>query len=168
MLALLTLSVYPAALLIAAANDLYEFKIPNWVSLTLFLAYFAAGAVNGASLALIGEGLMISAAMLTVSFILFARNVIGGGDAKLLAAIAPWIGLSSLTGFLFNMAFAGGAMAIALIIFRKTPALPVYAHAPWVLRLHQRPKEMPYAVPIAAGGLLSFPQTPYFHLVFGG
>ena len=117
---------------------------------------------------MMAEGFLLAAGGLTVGFILFALKVLGGGDAKLIAAIAPWIGLSSLVGFLFNMAFAGGVFAIALLVFRRTPALPIYAQAPWVLRLHQKPKDIPYAVAIAAGGLLSFPQTSYYQLVFGG
>jgi prepilin peptidase CpaA len=165
---MLFLSVFPAALLIAAATDLYEFKIPNWISATLFVAYFAAAPALGAPPSLVLDGLLVAGAALVVGFILFALNIVGGGDAKLLAATAPWMGLSSLAVFLMNMAFAGALLAIALILFRKTPALPIYAHAPWVLRLHQKPKDIPYAVAIAAGGLISFPQTPFFQLVFSG
>jgi len=162
------LAVFPAALLIAAATDLYEFKIPNWVSATLFLSYFATGPAVGAPAGLIGEGLILGVTALAAGFALFAFRIVGGGDAKLLAAIAPWIGLSGIGGFLLNVAFAGGALAIGLLVFRRTPALPLYAQAPWVMRLHQRPKDVPYAVAIAAGGLISFPSTPYFQLAFGG
>ena len=168
MISLILISILPAALLIAAATDLHEFKIPNWISITLFLAYFAAGLGLGAPASVMLEGLLIGAAGFVIGFALFAARIVGGGDAKLLAAVSPWIGLSSLGTFLFNMAFAGGVLAIALIVFRKTPPLAIYAQAPWIMRLHQKPKDVPYAVAIAAGGLLSFPQTPYFQLVFGG
>lgn len=165
---LIVLSVFPAALIIAAANDLYEFKIPNWIAITLFCAYFAAGPALGAGASTLLEGLLLAGAALTIGFGLFAAKILGGGDAKLIAAIAPWIGLSALPYFLMNMAFAGAVLAVALLLFRKTPPLPIYAQAPWVLRLHQKPKDIPYAVAIAAGGLLSFPQTSLFQLAFGG
>jgi prepilin peptidase CpaA len=168
MIALLTLSVFPAALLIAAANDLYEFKIPNWVSITLVFAYFAAGLAVAAPAGLMLEGFLVGAAALVVGFALYAFRIVGGGDAKLLAASAPWIGLTALPGFVVKVAFAGAALAILLIVFRRLPPLPVYAQAPWILRLHQRPKDIPYGVAIAAGGLLAFPQAPFFKLVFGG
>ena len=164
----LILAVFPAALLIAAANDLYEFKIPNWISLTLIAAYIAGAAALNAPLQMAVEGLLVGGAALTIGFILFALKVFGGGDAKLLAAIAPWIGAAGLMSFIINVAFAGGVLALALILFRKTPALPIYAQAPWIMRLHSRPKDIPYAVAIAAGGLLSFSKTPYFQLAFGG
>jgi prepilin peptidase CpaA len=162
------LSAFPAALIIAALNDIYEFKIPNWVSIVLFAAYFVAGAGLGAGAGVLLEGFLLGCAALAVGFALFALRIIGGGDAKLLAACAPWIGLSALGSFMVNVALAGAALALALLVFRRMPALPVYAQAPWLLRLYQRPKDIPYGVAIAAGGLLSFSQTPLFQLAFGG
>lgn len=162
------LSAFPAALIIAALNDIYEFKIPNWVSIVLFAAYVVAGLGLGAGGAVLIEGLLLGCAALAVGFALFALRIIGGGDAKLLAASAPWIGLSALGSFMVNVALAGAALAVALIAFRRAPALPVYAQTPWLLRLHQRPKDIPYGVAIAVGGLLSFSQTPLFQLAYGG
>lgn len=168
MLTLLLMSVFPAALLIAAANDLYEFKIPNWISAALIVAYAAAGAALGASASLLINGLLAGAAALAAGFALFAFRIIGGGDAKLLAAIAPWIGVSAAASALFNIAFAGAAVAIALLAFRKAPPLAAYADAPWIMRLYERKGDIPYAVAIAAGGLMTFQETPYFQLAFGG
>jgi len=167
-ISLIFLSAFPAALLIAAMTDLYEFKIPNWICVVLFVSYFASSMSLGAAPGMMLEGLLLGCAALTVGFILFARNIVGGGDAKLLAATAPWIGLTGLGMFLYYMALSGGALALFLIFFRKMPALPVYAQAPWLLRLHQQPNDIPYAVAIALGGLLSFSQTPNFQLAFGG
>lgn len=168
MFAYLMLSVFPAALLIAAANDIYEFKIPNWLSIILIVAFPAAGMAVGAPPPMIVEGLLLGAGMLTLGFALFALKIIGGGDAKLFAAASPWLGFSGLGAFLFYTALSGLFLAIAMSMFRKLPVLPVYAHAPWLIQLHQRKKDLPYAVAIAAGGLLSFSQTPFFQLAFGG
>jgi len=168
MLALVALSGFPAALLIAAANDLYEFRIPNWISAALFVSFFLAALLLRAPLTLVAEGAALGVGALAFGFALFAFKIVGGGDAKLLAATAPWIGVAGLMNFLLNMAFAGAALALALIMFRKTPALPIYAQAPWIMRLHSRPKDIPYAVAIAAGGLITFPTTRLFQLAFGG
>ncbi len=168
MIAYLLLSVFPAALLIAAANDIYEFRIPNWISILLICAYPLAGVAVGASPDIAIEGALIGAAALALGFGLFAAKIVGGGDAKLFAATAPWMGLASLGVFLFNTAIAGLVLAMVMAMFRKLPVLPIYAHAPWLIRLHERKKDLPYAVAIAAGALLSFSQTPYFQLVIGG
>lgn len=168
MVALLALAVFPAALLIAAANDLYEHLIPNWTSALLAAAYFVAAFGLGAPTEQIVEGAVIGAVAFAVCFSMFAFKLFGGGDAKLLAATTPWVGLAGLAPFVFNMAVAGGVFVLVLIAFRKAPALPIYAQAPWLMRLHQRPKDMPYGVAIAAGGLMTFSQTPNFQLAFGG
>jgi len=167
-IAYLILSVFPAALLMAAANDIYEFKIPNWISIVMVCAYPAAALAVGASPQIILEGLLIGVSVLAVGLALYAGKIIGGGDAKLFAATAPWIGISALGVFLFYTAIAGLVLFFVLRMFRKLPILPVYAHAPWLIQLHQRKKDLPYAVAIAAGGLLSFSQTPLFQLIFGG
>ena len=70
--------------------------------------------------------------------------------------------------FLVTTAIAGLFLAMLLMTFRATPPLPIYAHAPFIMRLHQRKADLPYGVAIAGGGLFSFSQTPFFQLVFGG
>ncbi len=164
----LLLSIFPAALIVAAANDIYEFKIPNWISIILILTYPAAGLAVGASIETMLEGFLIGAGALALGFGLYAGRVIGGGDAKLAAATAPWLGAGALGSFLFLTAVAGLGLAIVMMMFRKMPILPIYSHAPWLIELHQRKKDLPYGVAIASGGLLSFSQTPFFQLVFGG
>ena len=168
MLAYLTISVFPAALLVAAANDIYEFKIPNWISITLILAFPVAGLAVGASPRIILEGLVIGAGALAVGFALFAGRIVGGGDAKLFAAITPWIGAGALGPFLLYTAIGGLVLAMVMGAFRTLPILPIYARAPWLIELHSRSKDLPYAVALGAGGLLSFSQTPFYQLVFGG
>ncbi|MEO1014730.1 MAG: prepilin peptidase [Pseudomonadota bacterium] len=168
MLSALLLSIFPAALLIAAATDLHDFKIPNWISLVLIAGYVAAGVAMGAAPTEIAEGLALGAAVLVVGFGLFAVRFFGGGDAKLFAASAPWIGAANYLDYLLVTAIAGGYLAILILVFRKTPPLPVYAQAPWIMRMHQNQHELPYGVAISAGGLMTFSQTPLFKLAFGG
>jgi prepilin peptidase CpaA len=165
---LLFLSAFPAAMVLAALTDIYDFKIPNWISVLLVVCYLCAGALIHAPTGMMIEGMLFGCAMLVVGFILFAVKFFGGGDAKLLAATAPWIGLSGFSSFLFITVFAGGILALVLIAFRRAPMLPIYAHAPFLIRMHQNRHEIPYAVAIVAGGLLSFSQTPMFQLVFRG
>lgn len=162
------LAVFPAALIIAAANDIYEFKIPNWISIVLIVAYPVAGVGVGAAPQILLEGFLIGAAALVIGFGFFAAKFFGGGDAKLFAATAPWIGAAALGSFLVTTAISGLFLTMILMAFRKTPVFPFYFQAPWLMRLHERKHDLPYGVAIAAGGLFSFSQTPFFQLVFGG
>ena len=69
MIVYFALSIFPAALVVAAANDLYEFKIPNWISVVLVVAYPVAGLAAGASAGLLLEGVVVGAAALALSLI---------------------------------------------------------------------------------------------------
>ncbi len=168
MVSLIALAAFPAALIIAALNDLYEFKIPNWVSIALVVSYFIAGFAMRAPLGGVFEGAALASGALVISFALYAGNIIGGGDAKLFAATVLWVGVSAFTEFLLYMTFSGAALCVVLMLFRKAPILPFYAQAGWLMRLHQTPREVPYGVAICIGGLLSFQQSAYFRLAFGG
>ena len=67
--------------------------------------------------------------------VLFSLNLVGGGDAKLLAAAGLWIGYDQLVPFLLYVTIFGGALALLLLAYRRFPAgaLPLPA---WAARLH--------------------------------
>ncbi len=162
MLSYLFLAILPAALLIASVNDIIEMKIPNWISLMLILTFPFAAIYFQLSLGEIAASVLLGLIVLAAGFTLFALNLLGGGDAKLIAAVAPWLGLSAFAQFAIWTVMAGGALAILLIIFRKTPPYPVYAHAKWVMKLHNAKGKMPYGAAIAVGGLYAMPQSILF------
>lgn len=71
---------------------------------------------------------------------LFAMGVMGGGDVKLLGAIALWFPWSQLPSMLMIMAIIGGVVTLATV-----------AHHKWKARLG--PPEVPYGVAISAAAL---------------
>jgi prepilin peptidase CpaA len=162
MLLLLAVLVFPVIMAYAAASDLMTMTIPNWISGVLCAAFVVAAPCSGLSLAEIGLHAAIGALVLAVAFGLFAMNWIGGGDAKLIAAIALWTGPAASLPFVLSAVLAGGLLSIVMIIFRKFP-LPVIAmRSDWVVRLHSPEEGIPYGIALAAGGLLTFPATPWF------
>ncbi|MEL6709859.1 MAG: prepilin peptidase [Pseudomonadota bacterium] len=129
------------ALIIAAISDIRERKIANWLNL---------GIAAGAPLFWIATGMAIWPDMLiqlALAFVvfwafagLFALGWLGGGDVKLLGAIALWLTPMAFLDLLIVMAFVGGAIAVAFV-FR---------------RMIFRPKTqatLPYGVAISAGAL---------------
>jgi prepilin peptidase CpaA len=60
-----------------------------------------------------------AAAVLAGGAVMFAFNKMGGGDVKLMTAVAFWSGFGYLGNLLLYIALAGGALAIGLIIIRK-------------------------------------------------
>lgn len=160
MLASLLLALAPAALVVAAVTDLAERKISNRLTIGLALAYPLVALAVGMGPAAIGQGLMIGFGLLALGFALFALGVIGGGDAKLIAAVGPWMGASAFPEFMFYTACAGGALSVLALALRsmrsQTAPLPITV---WVERFVPEKPGLPYGVAIAAGGLLAYPHS---------
>jgi prepilin peptidase CpaA len=90
---------------------------------------------------------------------LFQANVIGGGDAKFVAATAVWTGFTAFLPFLFWMAVSGGVMALALLAARQFLS-QAETNPPFVNRLLKEQNGIPYGVAIMIGGLVSAPAIP--------
>ena len=84
----------------AAFSDLFTMTISNFISLALVAIFFVLALVAracrpGRSACMSRAGLLV----LVLTFIMFARGWIGGGDAKLAAATALWIGFDHLADY---------------------------------------------------------------------
>jgi prepilin peptidase CpaA len=141
--------------------DLLTMTIPNRISLALVAAFFVTAPLLGLSLhdllMHVGAGLLILAA----GIVLFAVGGFGGGDAKLLAAGALWIGFDGLLLYLVNVTVLGGLLALLLLAYRNIPAraLPI---PEWAAHLHAPKSGIPYGIAIAASAMMVYPKTPYF------
>jgi prepilin peptidase CpaA len=154
--------IFPAALLWAMASDLARFEIPNAVPLTMAAAFPAYGLLAGLEPTdLLWHGAAGLGAFV-VGALLFFGGVVGGGDAKLIAAAALWIGPAGLPRFLLAMALIGGGLALALVLFRLLPEPSWAPEGGWLRRLHARRREAPYAVAIGGAGLIWFAGSPLF------
>ena len=156
---------FPAAMALAAALDLTTMKIPNRLSLILAIGYFAAAAVSGVTLAEIATHVAVGAAMLIFTFALFSFGWIGGGDAKLAAATALWLGWTPLAEYGFISALAGGGLTLVILFGRKFKLPDVLASQNWIARLHNAKTGIPYGIALALGGLAVYPDTQFWTLL---
>ena len=154
--------VFPVAMVLAAASDVLTMKIPNKISLVLFVAFLIAAPLAGLSWQAIGIHLATGLAVLAVGFALFTRGWLGGGDAKLLAAGALWIGSQNLLAFLFAVTLCGAALCLAVLVYRRIVPTAYVPSAGWLQRLHGKEAGVPYGLAICGGALLLYPQTPLF------
>ena len=109
--------VLSAFLLTALATDLRSKRIPDALSLTVFLLSFvpclASGDVKGALTGL------LTALILIVSLLpLFMLRTLGGGDVKFFAALGAWLGLKEAYVLLFTALVTAAVIGVVLI-FRK-------------------------------------------------
>jgi len=165
------LLVFPALVIVGAVLDLVSYRIPNWISLALlagFVGAAAAGLSAGLPLGAIAIDLGVGAGALAAAVVMFALRWIGGGDAKLFAASAVWLGWPALPTYLAATALAGGALALLLLSLRSGPLRPLAAAAPaWFARLAEPGENVPYGVAIAIGALAAFPGAALAKAVWG-
>jgi len=153
--------VFPFAMAFGAATDLLTMTIPNRLSIGLCAAFFLLAPVAGFGWHDILSHMGAGAAMLLAGILLFSLGWLGGGDAKILAAAALWLGFDHLVMFLAYTAAFGGALAMGILAYRSLPAsaLPLPG---WAERLHTKGEGMPYGIAIAAGALFVYPATNWY------
>ncbi len=95
--------------------------------------------------------LAAGAVVLLAAIALYAVGGFGGGDGKLLAAAALWIGFEGLVTYLAFVSIAGGVLAVAILIYRRVPAVEALPIPDWALKLHKQGTGIPYGIAIAAG-----------------
>jgi prepilin peptidase CpaA len=164
---MLVLVALPLLLAVAAGWDIASFTIPNFLNLALIgvFAIFALSA--GLTFSVIGWHLLAGIAALGVGFALFATGHIGGGDAKLFAAVALWLGMKDCLPYALLASLFGGGLALLLMLWRQWP-LPVFLmRYGWIVKLHDSKAGIPYGVALAAGAFILLPSTEIFRLAAG-
>lgn len=162
---LLRLLLFPLLMAYAACSDLLTMTISNRVSLLLIAGFFVLAIASGMGLTEIGLHVAAGATVLAISFTCFALGWIGGGDAKVAAATALWLGFEYLLPYLTVASLLGGVLTLALLAFRHWPLPYALSGQHWLLRLHHPQSGIPYGIALAAGALLIYPETPWIKAV---
>ncbi len=155
------LTLFPAMMAFAASSDLLTMTIANRVSLVLVGGFLILAVLCGLSGADIASHFGAAGAVLAVAFVCFAFGWIGGGDAKLAAATALWLGFGHLFDYLVYASILGGALTLAIVQFRSLPMPHVLAGREWAERLHRHGGGVPYGIALAAAALVVYPQTEW-------
>jgi prepilin peptidase CpaA len=155
------LLLFPALMAFAASSDLFTMTISNRVALVLVAGFFALAMFSGMNLNAVLWHTVAALTVLAVTFTFFARGWIGGGDAKLAAATALWLGFDHLLPYAIHASIFGGVLTLALLQFRQMPLPASLAKQRWVLRLHDADGGVPYGIALAAAALLIYPDTPW-------
>ena len=135
------------ALVFAAISDIRHRRIANWlngaIALGAPLYWFASGMAPWPDM-VIQLGFAIG--VFAVCTGIFALGLIGGGDIKLVGAIALWLSPAAFVNMLLVMGVMGGLIAIGFIIRR-------------VVFKPKTPGVLPYGVAIAVGALFALGMT---------
>jgi prepilin peptidase CpaA len=155
------LMLFPAMMAFAASSDLLTMTISNKISMILIAGFLALALGSGMNVSDILYHMAASAAVLLVAFGLFTQGWIGGGDAKLAASTALWLGFEHLLPYLVYASLFGGALTLVLIQFRMAPLPSWLGRHEWVQRLHNKDGGVPYGIALAAAALTVYPETQW-------
>jgi prepilin peptidase CpaA len=156
----LILLAFPVLAILAALRDATSYTIPNWMPAALIAAFAVAAIALGLPWRLVAADVAVGLAALVAAMAMFALRWIGGGDAKLFAAAALWLGLAGAPMFLLVTGVAGGVLAAGLLALRTGPLQPFASGGPaWFRRLAAPGEGVPYGVAIALGALVAFPMS---------
>jgi prepilin peptidase CpaA len=120
---LLCLSVLAGLLIVGAIIDIESRKLPNWLTASVAALY---GLHVIASPTPIDWPLafLVGSIAFALGFVCFAFNLMGGGDVKLIAALALWAGFDHITLFLLVTALTGGLLSIIALIGQRLATSP--------------------------------------------
>jgi prepilin peptidase CpaA len=106
------LPILGALLAVACASDVAARRVPNALVVAIALAGVAAQWASGGVRQAAG-GALAGAVLLAALLAAWAGGKLGGGDLKLAAATAVWLGVSGLLSFVLFTAMAGVPVALA-------------------------------------------------------
>lgn len=133
-----------ALLCFAAVSDAQRRIIPNWLTGAIALMaipyWFATGPAPWPGIIL---QITFAVGVLFLFAGLFSLGMMGGGDVKLLAALALWLPVSRFVELVVIMSLAGGVLTIAMVLRHRLQK-----------RLGQ--PEIPYGLAIVAAAAWAF------------
>jgi prepilin peptidase CpaA len=144
---IILLSALVVLLVVASITDWRTRTIDNWLNLTIVIGAPLWWWANGFSL-WPDIGVMVAQAVITFALFagLFALGAMGGGDVKMIGALALWFPPMQFLQLVSVMAIAGGVLTVAMLIRHK------------IHDFEGRP-EIPYGIAIAFAALWEVSQT---------
>lgn len=112
-----TLFVVASVVVIAAATDLWKFKVYNALTFPALFSGLAVSAVLGGMTGL-ASSLLGAALGFGTLVVFFAMGGVGAGDVKLMTALGAWLGPYLILQVFLASALAAGLYALVLVVMR--------------------------------------------------
>jgi len=133
-------AILAAMLIVAAAGDIRTRTIPNWLNAAIAVGAIPFWFFSGLSLwPEIAAQVAVAAFVFGLFAIAFYIGAMGGGDVKMVSAVALWLPFGAVMKLLVIMSLAGGVLTLVMLARAR-------------LAKSGRQLEIPYGVAIAFGG----------------
>lgn len=161
------LIIFPLCMAVTVFSDTLSMTIPNRVSVILIASFVLIAPFAGLALPVIGMHLLAGFAVFAACFALFAMNVMGGGDAKVLTAAAVWFGFgANLLAFLITVSMIGGLLTLGFLLMRAREDMLLATRIPLPAHFLDRSAGIPYGIAIGIAGFICYPQSPLMAFAF--
>ena len=130
-----------------------QIRVPNQVSAAVAIAYFIVAPIFGASIQLILTSTACTFGVLIFMIYMWASGNIGGGAAKLIAALSLWLGFSApLLEFPLILTLVIAGWWIGVVLTQRM----LNRRVPW---------ELPFVPIIIPVFVHTFMQSELYHLI---
>jgi prepilin peptidase CpaA len=144
--------VVAVLLVTAAVIDGYSRIIPNWLNLAIALLAIPYWWATGLSLwPDIAWQVGIAVGVFAILLGIFWLGQMGGGDVKLIVALALFLQPLDFMRMIFIMAIAGGVLTVVMVVHHRSTR-------------SAKPFENPYGIAIALGAIVAISERYLNHL----
>jgi prepilin peptidase CpaA len=147
----------------AAVGDVRSFTITNKLNLVIAATFLVLAIPMGMEWPAVFDNIKVGIIASVIAIAMFYVGIFGGGDAKMIGAVAFWLGSAPMLAFIYFTALAGGVLGVTLIIGRRLARKHGLPKSPkWARRMLRKRSAIPYGVAIAIGALIAAPRATWF------
>lgn len=147
--------IFLAAMLYAAVSDLRTRRIPNWLVISLGVAYVPLAVFAGYEAMTMAVSFTVAVLVFGLGSFCFAKGWIGGGDVKFGSVIVLWLGAPLALPYLLVAAIFGAIFTLAALLGLRLMANSGRGGA------SLRDDGVPYGPALACAALLLFQASPW-------
>ncbi len=145
--------------LLSCLSDIRSLSIPNAYSLAILLCFVPAWIAMPSVFAPLWQHVAAFFIVFIVTYAMFYKGMMGGGDVKLATALSLWIGLRGMIPFIFSMSIVGGVLGVLTLIIRKKKPFRHPRPGGWIGEVQAGRDAIPYGVAISFGAWVVFFHT---------
>ena len=150
-------------LIYCAVTDFSQMKIPNSIIVMMIGTFFVAYAGAPQIFLPLWQHIFSMLLVFLITYFIFAKNWMGGGDAKMMTAVCLWCGLKGLLSFIFFMGIAGWFLCLLALWLQKKKPFKNPKEGGWIATVQSGKNAVPYGIAIAIGAICSLSYSGFPH-----
>lgn len=161
------LMLFPLLMILGGVVDVMTRRIPNSLIIGTTVLFLPAALATGMPVWIMSFHIATAAVLLVLGFGLFSFGVIGGGDAKMMAAAGLWLGFPCSILFITFSVLAGGLLAAAVGLWFVVTMEGGMQSAWFDKAVAPLRPSVPYGFALAAGAILATPFSWWMRAAIG-